>query len=204
GGGGGAAAGGVGARRGRGGGARGGAGGASRQTQSTRHFREDGRPVPSRLAAPAEIAALAAVLSERNAGLLQTTQGGANRPSDVEASATLALELGRPVLWQSILHRWSQPTAWRGLLEAAAAAAARGARTYAMTNARPFNNRYTLRDAQEFDELPTWRALMFAPVEARRAAFREPEVRAKLRWEAVEDPKPTNFHKRWDLVRILK
>jgi N-acyl-D-aspartate/D-glutamate deacylase len=45
---------------------------------------------------------------------------------------------------------------------------------------------------------------MFAPVEARRAAFQDPEVRAKLSWEAVEDPTPRNFHKRWDLVRILK
>jgi N-acyl-D-aspartate/D-glutamate deacylase len=73
-----------------------------------------------------------------------------------------------------------------------------------MTNARPFNNRYTLQNAQEFDEFPTWRALMFAPEETRKAAFRDPEVRAKLRWEAVEDPKPGTFHKRWDLVRIVK
>ncbi len=172
--------------------------------QNARHFREDGRPVPSRLATPEEVAALAGVLSERNAGVLQTTQGGMNRPSDVEATAELALQLGRPILWQSILHRWSRPTAWRALLDAAARAAARGARTYAMTNARPFNNRYTLRNAQEFDEFPTWRALLFAPLEQRIAAFRDPAVRAKLRWEAVEDPTPTNFHKRWDLVRIIK
>ena len=172
--------------------------------RNDRHFREDGKPVPSRLADPSEIAALAGVLGECNAGLFQTTQGGTNRPADVEAYATLALELGRPVLWQSILHRWSRPTAWRGLLGAAAAAAGRGARAYAMTNARPFNNRYTLRNAQEFDEFPTWRNLMFAPVEERKAAFRDPAVRRQLRWEAVEDPTPKNFHKRWDLVRILK
>jgi N-acyl-D-amino-acid deacylase len=172
--------------------------------QNERHFREDGRPVASRLATPDELTALAGVLSERNAGVLQTTQGGTNTPSDVAASATLALELGRPVLWQSILHRWSRPNDWRALLEAAAAGAARGARAYAMTNARPFNNRYTLRNAQEFDELPTWRPLMFAPLEERFAAFRDPAVRARLRWEAVEDPTPRNFHKRWDLVRILK
>ncbi len=172
--------------------------------RNERHFREDGRPVASRLAAPEEITALASVLAERNAGVLQTTQGGTNTPSDVEASAALALALGRPVLWQSILHRWSRPNDWRELLAAAAAGAARGARSYAMTNARPFNNRYTLRNAQEFDELPTWRALMFAPLAERTAAFRDPEVRRKLRWEAVEDPTPRNFHKRWDLVRIIQ
>jgi N-acyl-D-amino-acid deacylase len=172
--------------------------------QNNRHFREDGKPVPPRLATPEEIEALASVLTERNAGLFQTTQGGVNKPEDVQRTADLALRLGRPILWQSILHRWSHPDAWRDLLDAAAEAAARGARSYAMTNARPFNNRYTLRDAQEFDEFPTWRALMFAPVEARRAAFQDPEVRAKLSWEAVEDPTPRNFHKRWDLVRIIK
>ncbi|HEY7068241.1 MAG TPA: amidohydrolase family protein [Chloroflexota bacterium] len=172
--------------------------------QNNRHFREDGKPVPPRLATPEEIEALAGVLTERNAGIFQTTQGGVNQPEDVHRTADLALRVGRPIVWQSILHRWSHPHSWRGLLDAAADAAARGARTYAMTNARPFNNRYTLRNAQEFDEFPTWRALMFAPVEARKAAFRDPDVRAKLRWEAVDDPKPGTFPKRWDLVRIIK
>jgi N-acyl-D-aspartate/D-glutamate deacylase len=40
---------------------------------NNRHFREDGKPVASRLAEPDEIAALAGVLSERNAGVFQTT-----------------------------------------------------------------------------------------------------------------------------------
>jgi N-acyl-D-amino-acid deacylase len=172
--------------------------------RNERHFREDGKPVPPRLADPTEMAALAGVLSECNAGVFQTTQGVHNSPKDIAAHAEMALQLGRPVLWQSILHRWAKPDEWRGQLDAAAAAAGRGARSYAMTNARPFNNRYTLQNAQEFDEFPTWRALMFAPEATRKAAFRDPETRAKLRWEAVEDPKPGTFHKRWDLVRIVK
>jgi N-acyl-D-aspartate/D-glutamate deacylase len=171
--------------------------------QNARHFRADGKPVPTRLAEPAEIQALGDVLGRLGRGVIQMSlaPGGIAR---IDAIADLSLRIRRPVVWNTILHFWSNPDLWRQQLEKTAQAFARGARPWANTNVRAFNNRFTMRNSQEFDEFPTWRALLVGPVNERVTAFRDPAIRAKLRWEAVEDPKPATFHKRWDLVYILK
>jgi N-acyl-D-aspartate/D-glutamate deacylase len=171
--------------------------------QNPRHIRDDGKPLPSRLAEFTEIEALGAVLGELNRGVVQMSSapGGVDR---VERLANFSLLIGRPVIWNAILHSWADPENWRAMLAATEGAFRRGARAWANTNTRAFNNRFTLKDAQEFDEFPTWRALMLGSLEERRKAFRDPEVRARLKWEAVDDPKRGTFHKRWDLVYIVK
>ena len=45
---------------------------------------------------------------------------------------------------------------------------------------------------------------MFLPVEQRAEVFRDVEVRRKLRFEAVEDTRPTNFSRRWDQIFLIK
>jgi N-acyl-D-aspartate/D-glutamate deacylase len=171
--------------------------------QNPRHIRDDGKPLPSRLAEFAEIEALGRVLGDLNRGVVQMSSapGGADR---VERLADFSLLTGRPVVWNSILHSWADPENWRAMLEATEHAFKRGARAWANTNTRAFNNRFTLKDAQEFDEFPTWRGLMLSSFEERSKAFRDPDVRERLKWEAVDDPKPGTFHKRWDLVYIVK
>jgi N-acyl-D-aspartate/D-glutamate deacylase len=171
--------------------------------QNPRHIRDDGKPLPSRLAEFAEIEALGSVLGELNRGVVQMSSapGGAER---VERLADFSLLTGRPVVWNAILHSWADPDNWRAMLAATERAFKRGARAWANTNTRAFNNRFTLKDAQEFDEFPTWRALMLSPLEERRKAFGDSAARARLKWEAVDDPKPGTFHKRWDLVYIVK
>lgn len=171
--------------------------------QNPRHIRDDGKPLPSRLAAASEIEALGDVLCELNRGVIQMSSApqGAARIAQL---ADFSLRTGRPIVWNAILHSWANPSQWRDLLQATEQAFKRGARAWANTNTRAFNNRFTLKDAQEFDEFPTWRTLMLSSLEERIEAFRSPEMRAKLRWEAVEDPKRGTFHKRWDLVYIVK
>jgi N-acyl-D-aspartate/D-glutamate deacylase len=171
--------------------------------QNPRHIRDDGKPLPSRLAEFAEIEALGRVLGELNRGVVQMSSapGGADR---VERLADFSLLIRRPVVWNSILHSWADPENWRAMLDATERAFKRGARAWANTNTRAFNNRFTLKDAQEFDEFPTWRALMLSPLEERCKAFRDPDVRERLKWEAVDDPTRGTFHKRWDLVYIVK
>ena len=73
---------------------------------------------------------------------------------------------------------------------------------YAMTQAKPFENRYTLLDAQCFDEFPTWKAAMFSPVPARKQMFADPDLRKKLRAEAIEDQSPSVFPRRWDVIFV--
>jgi N-acyl-D-aspartate/D-glutamate deacylase len=168
-----------------------------------RHSRLDGKPTPGRFAPPAEFWELATVCGEMNRGLLQYA-GGPRGEAGTRLLADKSIELGRPVIGVTIRHFWSRPTQWRDQLVWVEDGLKRGARCWAATNVRTFIQRFSLADAQEFDELPTWRSLMFLPLPARKEALRQPEMRQKLRFEAVEDPTPTSFSKRWDLIYVLE
>jgi N-acyl-D-aspartate/D-glutamate deacylase len=176
--------------------------------QNRRHMREDGRPIPSRLATDEEIVELASVLGELNCGSMQISRGtlGTARPveEDVDFFRRLASTSGRPVIWQSIAHRWNAPELWRKLLDLAQDSLASGAPSYPLTNARLFNGRFTLKNAQTFDDLPSWKQVMFAPVEQRAELFSDTERRRQLRFEAVEDNRPTTFSRRWDQIFLIK
>ncbi|TMA68359.1 MAG: hypothetical protein E6J73_00595 [Deltaproteobacteria bacterium] len=169
--------------------------------QNPRHIREDKKPVASRLASDDELGSLLDVLGEMNAGVVQLSGGGADARGRIVYAAAMARRTGRPVLWQSINHSWSRPDHWKGMLESTAKVIREeGLPIYAMTQAKPFQNRYTLLDAQCFDEFPTWKAAMFGPVAARKQMFTDPAVRKKLRAEAIDDQSPSVFPRRWDVI----
>ncbi len=176
--------------------------------QNRRHMREDGRPIASRLATDDEILELAGVLGELNRGSMQISRGtlGVSRPAeeDVNLFHRLAEKSGRPVIWQSIAHRMNAPDLWKQLLELAQESLDSGVPSYPLCNARLFNGRFTLKNAQTFDELPSWKKIMFLPVENRAQLFGDPEMRAKLRFEAVEDTRSVNFSRRWDQIFLIK
>jgi N-acyl-D-aspartate/D-glutamate deacylase len=176
--------------------------------QNRRHMREDGRPIPSRLATDEEILELAGVLGEVNRGSVQISRGtlGIARPAeeDVDLFRRLAERSGRPVIWQSIAHRLNAPDLWKRLLNLAQDSLASGVPSYPLCNARLFNGRFTLKNAQTFDELPTWKKIMFLPVENRAELFGDPETRQKLRFEAVDDTRSVNFSRRWDQIFLIK
>jgi len=169
--------------------------------QNPRHIREDKKPVASRLASDEELGALLDVLGEMNAGVVQLSGGGADSRGRIAYAAQMARRTGRPVLWQSISHSWTRPTQWREMLDRTERVfKEEGLPIFAMTQAKPFQNRYTLRDAQCFDEFPTWKAAMFAPLETRKRMFADAGVRRTLRAEAIEDPSPSVFPRRWDVI----
>ena len=171
--------------------------------QNPRHIREDKKPVASRLASDDELGSLLDVLGELNAGVVQLSGGGADARGRIGYAAEMARRTGRPVLWQSISHSWSRPDHWRGMLEATAKVFRdEGLPIYAMTQAKPFQNRYTLHDAQCFDEFPTWKAAMFGPLPARKQMFADLDIRKKLFAEAIADQSPSVFPRRWDVIFV--
>jgi N-acyl-D-amino-acid deacylase len=176
--------------------------------QNPVHMFADGRPIPSRLATNDEIIELACALGEINKGVVQISRGslGVSVPTveTVKLFEEISSKSGRPVIWQSIAHRWDKPNEWRELLNLAEESLAKGIQSYPLCNARLFNNRLTLKNAQVFDDLPTWKTLLFLPFEERVQAFRDPNTRRKLRYEAVEEKKPSRFSRRWDLVYMIK
>jgi N-acyl-D-aspartate/D-glutamate deacylase len=171
------------------------------------HMRTDGRPIASRLAADEELLELAGVLGELNRGSIQISIGTLGIAVPEKQGVDLFNRLaaaGRPVIWQSIAHRWDQPDLWRELLDMAQESLAAGFPSYPLCNARLFNNRFNLKNAQVFDDLPTWKQILFTPIEQRMEIFRVPEVRQKLRSEAVENHFRSRFSRRWDLVYMIK
>jgi N-acyl-D-aspartate/D-glutamate deacylase len=171
--------------------------------QNPRHIREDKKPVASRLASDEELGSLLDVLGEMNAGVVQLSGGGADSRGRIAYAAQMARRTGRPVLWQSISHSWSRPHHWREMLaNTERVFKDEGLPIYAMTQAKPFQNRYTLRDAQCFDEFPTWKTALFSPLEARKQMFADADCRKKLRTEAIEDQSPSVFPRRWDVIFV--
>ncbi len=67
----------------------------------------------------------------------------------------------------------------------------------------PLVRHFELKDCQIFDEFPTWKNLMFLPVEVRKQAFADPETRQKLRATWQTRVRPISIS-RWDIVRCGK
>ena len=83
-----------------------------------------------------------------------------------------------------------------------------GHRAYQFVMPRPGDLRYTLKTAQHFDAMATWKNVMLLPLEQRKEVFRDPATRAKLHFEAVESPldpdRAGDFTRRWDLQFVFK
>ncbi|MGH7844261.1 MAG: N-acyl-D-amino-acid deacylase family protein, partial [Candidatus Binatia bacterium] len=170
------------------------------------HYREDGKPVPSRLASLDEIERLCLTVGESQRGAVQFTHGAFATPELIERLShrynEIAKNTRRPLIGESIRQRWSEPDLWRKQLNDVEESFRQGAATYAMTTTRPSLRRWTLKNANRFDEMPTWKKLMSLPLEIRIPEFRNPDTRAKMAWEAVEDDRPISFSRRWDLVFV--
>jgi len=175
--------------------------------QNPVHMYANGTPIQSRFATDEEIIEIACALGEINQGVVQISRGSLGVSVPIPPSLKLFEEIssrsGRPVVWQSIAHRWEKPGEWRQLLDLAKETIDRGVQSYPLCNARLFNNRLTMKNAQVFDDLPTWKTILFLPLEERIKAIKDPETRKKMRFEAVEDKKLSRFSRRWDLVYLI-
>jgi N-acyl-D-aspartate/D-glutamate deacylase len=169
--------------------------------RNLRHFDWNGRLAPTNLASDAEIFAVAGVPDEVGRGVIQF--GG-----DRNLSTQVAKTSRRPVFYGNITQQAVAPDKWRKQLAEAENMMRQGHRAYQFVMPRPGDLRYTLKTAQHFDALATWKTVMLLPLEKRKVAFRDPETRAKLHVEAVEMPmddrRPGEFTRRWDLQFVFK
>ena len=169
--------------------------------RNMRHFDWHGRLAPTNLADDAEIFAVASVVDEVGRGVIQC--GG-----DRKLGTGIAKQSRRPVFYGNITQQAVAPDRWRKQLEETESLMRQGHRAYQFVMPRPGDLRYTLKTAQHFDAMPTWKNVMLLPLEMRMAAFRDPETRAKLHWEAVETPMDPNragvFTRRWDLQFVFR
>ena len=171
------------------------------------HYREDGKPVASRFASLGEIARLCRVVGESRRGLVQFTHGAFATPEHVAHISqwydTILKETRRPLIGESIRHRWSEPDLWRKQLNDVEERYRQGYAAYAMTSTRPSTRRWTLKDSNRLDEIPAWKNLMTIPLELRKEKFRDRKTRLELA-KATTEGKPINFSRRWDCIVIKK
>jgi N-acyl-D-aspartate/D-glutamate deacylase len=172
------------------------------------HFREDGKPVASRFASLGEIARLCRVVGQSQRGAVQFTHGAFATPEHVARISqwydTILQETRRPLIGESIRHRWSEPNLWRKQLDEVEERARRGAASFAMTSTRLALRRWTLKDTNRLDEMPAWKKVMSMPLEARKQALRDQETRRELAEEVTPGRPAINFSRRWDSVFVSK
>ncbi len=169
--------------------------------RNLRHFDWNGRLAPTNLASEEEIFAVAGVADEVGRGVIQF--GG-----DRAISTRLAKAISRPVFYGNITQQAVAPDKWRKQLTEAENMMRQGHRAYQFVMPRPGDLRYTLKTAQHFDAMATWKNVMLLPLEQRKEVFRDPATRAKLHFEAVESPldpdRAGDFTRRWDLQFVFK
>ena len=160
------------------------------------HYRDDGKPLPSRLATEDELLAAAGVLSEFSAGVVQQSSMRSSDMRDMEWAARLGEASGRPVIWSGVNFRRDKPEFHREQLANLEGYFQKGLRLYGNTNIVPFVNRFSLKNGQFLDALPSWRTL---PQDERARAAADPAFREQLRSEA--EP---GFLSRVQALKVLK
>ena len=173
--------------------------------RNTGHLDLLGRRIPGIVAPVEEIYELASALRGLSSGVLQCgsaypleiRDGFATRMSDAS---------GRPVVYNQLVYNATTPDAWRAHLDLVEQRVREGWRVYPVVNPRPQSTRFTMRNAQVFDRLPTWQAVMTGSDEQKLAAFRDPSMRRRLHAEAVEGENipVTALPIRWEGVFVAR
>ena len=163
-------------------------------SRTLRHVVPDGRHVPGTFAELRELGSLVDVLSRQGRGVIEAApRFDGEGPSEPRARSELALmtELatrsGRPFTF-SVTHTWANPTHHRLVLSLVHDARAAGAALCPQTTARGIGVLFTLDSGTPFDRHPSWQRLHDLDPAGRRAAIRDPAIRAELISDAAAEP----------------
>ena len=143
-----------------------------------------GDPVPSRLAAPDEMIALAAVVRDHPGTLLEFAPAlGSWEQRHVDVMTEMSLAADRHVNWNVLRAERggsSEGKPYERPLLLASEAAAKGAAIVALATTEPLTARVSIASAVAFDTLPGWGETMKLPIPARMRALASPDCRAEL------------------------
>ena len=154
------------------------------------HLGYDGKPVPSRLADPEEIFAIAEVLGEVPNAVMQATIG---RGLSHREFAHIAEITGRTVSWTALLS--GQPKQdYREELGKAAEIQARGLKVYPQVAVQPVQFEMSWRAPFIYEALRCFQPVSQADIEGRKAIYADPEWREQFKAKAG---KGGIIHDRW-------
>jgi N-acyl-D-aspartate/D-glutamate deacylase len=165
------------------------------------HNGEGGVPMPSRLAAADELAALVGELGRLGRGTFMLTKGAGTTIPFLEG---LAAASGRPVVIAALLHNPTLPQATFDDLAAIAAAQARGRRLYGQVSCCPLTNDFTLWSPYPFEGLAAWLPAMQAEGEALQRLYADPSFRAAVAAELARPAAVRLFNGQWDKLELLQ
>ena len=141
---------------------------------SPTHNGDHGRPVPSRVADFAELAALLEPMRNRSRGVAALLPGGVLSNSQM---FELQRHIGRPFTWTALLTFAGSDYHEKVMAEHAAARAS-GVDVWPQVSCRPLVFQMNLAEPFSLNTFPQFAALMDTPVEERKAAYRDPAWRA--------------------------
>jgi N-acyl-D-aspartate/D-glutamate deacylase len=171
-------------------------------SQAPTHNDGDGNPVPSRAATRDELIALAQVVGHHPGTTLEFIPTvGPFADDHIELMTDMSVAANRPLNW-NVLVVGSGTDGYVDQLAASDRAAERGGRVVALTVPCVMQLHLNFRSGFLFDALPGWGPTMALPLEEKRAALADPEVRARLRKEAEADTGLFGRLLRWDRLRV--
>ena len=171
-------------------------------TRNMNHFDVEGKRIPAACAPESELFALADVLREAGTGVIQYG-GGTNPELKDGLLSRISQASGRPIMYNTLLEQARQPGRWQKHLEHVEATARQGIRAIPLCNPGSVVNRFTMQNCQVFRGMPTWLPILQASDDEKLSAYRNPEMREKLRAEVDAPLGPdSTFSKRWDLMVV--
>ena len=170
------------------------------------HKIPDGRPVPGTFASPDELIAFGDVLGRLGRGVFEAaarlgerdSEGFPNTRAELAWMGEVSRRSGRPVSF-GLTHSDRRPDLYRRVIEFAKEENARGAVVRPQTTARGIGVLYGLTNRTPWDRNPAWRELRSLAPNAKVAALRNPEQRARLVAEANAAEAPIAADKVWVL-----
>src|SRR5438067_11871248 len=168
---------------------------------SPAHNGADGRPMPSRLADDAELAALVGTLREHGRGLFMLTKGG---HTSIEFLERLAAESGRPVVVAALLHNSTQPDGVFAELRAIARANQRGRRLAGAVSCCPLAMDFTLHSPYTFESLEAWQPALALTGKHYERRLADKSFRAAVRAEIARPGPFRLFNGEWDKVQVVQ
>jgi N-acyl-D-aspartate/D-glutamate deacylase len=148
-------------------------------SKSATHVGFAGKPVPSRAAEVAEIAAIAGALGDAGTGVIQATMGAGFA---FEEFAAISGATGRPISWTALLAGVGAPGVDRMLLDESIKLLDAGISVHPQVSCRPLNFEFAMAEPFPFES-----ARLFGPVstapdnETKAAIYRDPSFRDEFR-----------------------
>jgi N-acyl-D-aspartate/D-glutamate deacylase len=169
------------------------------------HVDQHGNPVPSNLASPDELVALASVFADRGHGVIQfISRSNLEGHDDADRELMLAMceASGKPMNVNPIVNLPMLGDGWKRGLEFVDEARAAGHRVHPQSQLQQMQVFFALHDTFLFDEMEAFREVLTAG-DKREALLRDPTVRDRLR-AAFADTEGRVLVFTWDAVKVAR